>query len=100
MIDAIPTEPSLIQYGIVGTVFAAVFAGMTVPMLRALLAQNTESLGLLRRAVEINTAAVTTFARLEVEHREARAEIRQSTEQLREQLAEQAAILRRLMPGS
>lgn len=98
MIDAL-ADHGLAQYGILGAVFAAVFAGMTIPMLRALISQNAQAIELLRKAVETNTAAVATFTRLEVDFREGRAEARTLADAMENRLAEQSALLQRLAAG-
>ena len=83
LLETAPADASLAQYGIVGGVVAIVLGSITVPMLRALIAQNatalktnTDAVALLRVSVEANTRAIETFGRVELEHREGRTENR------------------------
>lgn len=58
---------SLTQYGVVGAVFGVVFATIVLPIVRAMIQQNAQSLDLLKRAVDTNTEAVASFRTLAAE---------------------------------
>ena len=82
-IENATADASLAQYGIVGGVVAIVLGSITVPLLRAMIAQNAQALktnsdavAALRLSVDANTKAVESFSRVELEHRESRAETR------------------------
>ncbi len=61
-----PSDP-LVQYGVLGAVFAAVLGGIVVPIVNAMLKQNAEALTITREAVQ----AFAKFEdRIEDNHRE------------------------------